>query len=264
MSIALSTLVLFFLLVPGIAFRRFYYSEEFSREYFRETLFAVFIATILPSLFFQFLWYFLALFLGYQVDLYVFGNVVSSNPVDTSFKNIEENAANILLYNLSMFFVAGVSGYLLKQIVRKKNWDRTYKFFRFQNAWHYLLKGEFFDFPRAEITLENDTVEDIEFVFIDAVTEINGVSYIYDGILVDYELSNDGGLDTISITNAQRRDVKNDSKITKKGKKGDNRSHYYPIDGHILVLKYLEIKNLNFTYYTLDYTENGLVPRMVK
>ena len=264
MSIALSTLILFFLLIPGIAFRRFYYSEEFSREYFRETFFAVFIATILPSLFFQLLWYCLAVLFGHKVDLFVFGDIVSSNPTKESFENLENNAVKILAYNASMFIIAGFSGYLLKQIVRNRRWDRTHKFFRFQNSWHYILKGEFFDFPRAEITLERDTVEDIEFVFVDVVTEINSETFIYDGILVDYELSRDGGLDTISITNAQRRNIEDDCEISKRGKKKDNLSKYYPIEGHILVLKYCEIKNLNFSYYTLDLKEDEWVPRMVE
>lgn len=264
MSIALSTLILFFLLIPGIAFRRFYYSEEFSREYFRETFFAVFIATIIPSLFFQFSWYYLAKLFGQSIDLSVFGDLVSASPSKKTFNNIEDNALKITMYNLTMFLLAGFSGYLLKKIVRRYRWDRTHKFFRFQNSWHYILKGEFFDFPRAEIILERDTVEDIEFVFVDAILEINNESYIYDGILVDYELSNNGGLDTISITNAQRRNIKDDSEISKKGKKKDNLSKYYPIEGHILVLKYCEIKNLNFTYYTLEPIDNGLVPRMVE
>ena len=73
--------------------------------------------------------------------------------------------------------------------MRNKKLDRTFKFFRFQNSWHYILKGELFDFPRAEIVLERDTVEDIELVFVDAVLEINGDAYLYDGILVDYELT---------------------------------------------------------------------------
>ncbi|MEM7484078.1 MAG: hypothetical protein AAF348_02615 [Bacteroidota bacterium] len=265
MSIALSTLVLFFLLIPGILFRRFYYTEEFSREYFKETFFAIFIATILPSLFFQFLWYFSAKLVGFHVDLYTLGDIVSSNPSEASFQNLENSAVGVLVYNLSMFVVASFSGYLLKRQVRSRRWDRRFKFFRFQNSWHYILKGEFFDFPRTEIILEEDRVEDIEFVFIDAILEINGNAYLYDGILVDYELSSDGGLETISITNAQRRKLFDDSEISKNGKKKDNSSKYYPITGHILVLKYAELKNLNFTYYTLDFDKNEeLIPRLVK
>lgn len=265
MSIALSTLVLFFLLIPGIVFRRFYYSEEFSREYFKETFFGVFISTIIPSLLFHFVWYFSVKLFCQQVDLYILGDIVSQQPSQSSFQNIQDNSFKILFYNLTMFIASGFSGYWLKKLVRKYKLDRSFKFFRFQNSWHYILKGEFFDFPRADISLDRDTVEDIEFVFVDAILEINGESYLYDGILVDYELSNTGsGLETISLTNAQRRKISDDSKISKKGKKKDNSKKYYPISGHILVLKYNETRNLNFTYFTLEYDNGNFTPRLVE
>ena len=265
MSIALSTLVLFFLLIPGIIFRRFYYCEEFSREYFKETFFGVFISTIIPSLLFHFIWYFSIKMFCQHVDLYVLGDIVSSQPSQSSFENIQNNSFKILIYNSSMFIASGFSGYWIKKLVRKNKLDRNYKFFRFQNSWHYILKGEFFDFPRADISLDRDTVEDIEFVFVDAILEFNNESYLYDGILVDYELSNtDSGLETISLTNAQRRKISDDSKISKKGNKKDNSKKYYPITGHILVLKYSEVKNLNFTYLTLDYDDNSFTPRLVE
>lgn len=252
MSIALSTLVLFFLLIPGVLFRRLYYTEEFSRQYFKETFSAVFIATIVPSLLFQVIWYFLAKSLGFEVDLTILGDLVSREPKTGTFENIMVNSSNILWYNLSMFVVAGLSGYLLKKVVRSYHLDRSFKFFRFQNSWHYILKGEFFDFPRAQFTLVQDNVEDIEFVFVDAIVEIAGNSYLYDGILVDYNLSSDGGLETISLSNTKRRKLSDDSQINSEGKKEDNSNKYYPITGHILVLKYNEIKNLNFKYLRLD------------
>ena len=265
MSIALSTLVLFFLLVPGILFRRFYFSEEFSKQYFKETFFGVFISTILPSLFFHFLWYFIVKIFGQQVNLFVLGDIVSQQPSNLSFQNIQNNSTKILIYNLSMFIVSGCSGYLLKQYVRKEKWDRKYKIFRFQNSWHYILKGEFFDFPRAEITLDVDTVEEIELVFVDAIMEINGKSYLYDGVLVDYELNGNNGLETISLSNSQRRRLNDDSKISKKGNKKDNSNKYYPLGGHIIILKYCELKNLNFTYLTLDeQDDDSLIPRLVE
>ncbi|MGB6037538.1 MAG: hypothetical protein WBG42_14785 [Cryomorphaceae bacterium] len=260
MGIALSTLILFFILIPGIAFRRFYYSEEFSKEYFKESFFGVFFSTLIPSILFHISWFFLAKIFGYNVSLYVLADIVSQSPSIESFSNFQQNSGKILVYNLSMFFVAGLSGYYLKNFIRSKKWDRSFKFFRFQNSWHYILKGEFFDFPRAEFSLERDTVEEIEFVFVDAVLELNTEAYLYDGILVDYELRNDGGLETISLKNSQRRKLSHDN--TPNSEK--NGSRYYPIEGHILVLKYHEVKNLNFTYLCLEKVEDGYRPRQVR
>lgn len=265
MNIALSTLILFFLLIPGILFRRFYYSEEFSKEYFKESFFGVFITTFIPSLFLHFLWYFLVRLINVEVDIYILADILSQNPSKQSFINIDKNASNIVFYNTTMFFISGFLGYALKKVVRINKWDRFYKFFRFQNSWHYVLKGEFFDFPRANISLDEDTVEDIEFVFVDAIVEINKETYLYDGILVDYELSNDGGLKYVSVTGAQRRNIKNDNNINS-GIEEVSSQNYYPIKGHTLILKYSEIKNLNFTYYMLSYDdkEQEFTPREVE
>lgn len=264
MSIALSTIVLFFLLIPGILFRRFYYSEEFSGEYFKSTFFEIFISTILPTLVFQLLWFFLARLLGQHVDFNIMSDLISTKPLESTFSNVQDDSAKILFYNITLFLFSGCSGYYAKQIIRNKRWDRTYKIFRYQNSWHYILKGEFFDFPRADIALENDEVEDIEFVFVDAILEIGGEPFLYDGILVDYELGRDGGLKTISIKNAQRRKLSDDSNINQDGEKSDNSDKYYPIDGHILLIKYSEVKNLNFAYFKLEQKDEVLTPKLVE
>ncbi len=264
MNIALSTIVLFFILLPGILFRRFYFSEEFSKEYFKSTFFEVFISTILPSFFFQLIWFFSARLINQHVDLFILSDLISAKPSKDTIYNIQDNSVKIIVYNLSLFFFSGACGYFWKQLVRNKKWDRSFKIFRYQNSWHYILKGEIFDFPRAEISLEIDEVEDIEFVFIDAIVELGGESYLYDGILVDYELRSDGGLETISIKNAQRRKLSDDSDIDGDGRKSDNSDKYYPIYGHILVIKYSELKNLNFAYLRLQQNDDQLTPRMVQ
>ncbi len=265
MSIALSTLVFFQILFPGIAFRRLYYSEEFSKQYFKESAFAVFISAILPSLLFQTVWYYLAFLTPYRVDLEVFGDLISSKPAPESFNNIRAYSFQIVCYQASMLLVASFSGYIFRKIVRFKKWDREVKLFRFQNNWHYILKWEFYDFPRANISLKQDTVRDIEFVFVDALVETSDGSYLYDGILVDYELSQSGGLDTISLAQTERRKLSNDKKKSKNSQEEIQNSSHYQIEGHLLLLKYHEIKNLNFTYYTLDEAEdNSFSPRKVR
>lgn len=75
-----------------------------------------------------------------------------------------------------MIIVAGSVGYVSREIVRYFNLDRRRKIFRFQNHWHYILKGEFYDFPRANIALKHDTVREIEFVFVDALIETSDCS----------------------------------------------------------------------------------------
>ena len=256
MSIAISSLILFFLLIPGLAFRRTYFSEEFSKQYVKESFFGIFISSFVPSIFFHFFGFLIVGYYFKLIKLDVFFDILQSNPSLASIENISESFNWILIYNGSLFILSSVSGAILKNLVRTKKLDRKYKFFRYQNQWHYILTGEFFDFPRANIDLDKSSVEDIEFVFVDALIEINNISYLYDGILVDYELSNDGGLDFIIIKNAERRKLEADRKLEENGERIDNVDSYYPISGHLLILKYSEIKNLNFSYYKLE-EENG-------
>lgn len=252
MNIAFSTFLILIFLLPGIFFRRFYYAEEFSKEYVKESFFEILFSAFIPSLIFHSIWFYLSKLFGYSVDLEIVGNFVTSNPLSSSFQNVSENSSLIILYHGSVMVVASFAGYYLKQIIRIKKWDRKFKDLRFQNSWHYLLKGEFFDFPRSSYDLEVDTVEAIELIFVDALVKTEEGTVIYDGILVDYELSKDGGLDYISLKEVQRRLMKDDSK---EENKWDGRSKYYKIPGHILVIKYSEIINLNFSYYKMNYDE---------
>ena len=155
------------------------------------------------------------------------------------------------IYFLTIISVSALAGY-----ARNNKYDRYYKLFRFQNKWHYILYGEFFDFPRANFNLNTDQVENIEAMFVDAVSNIGDESYIYNGFLVDYELSKNGGLETITLKSTQRRKISEDSKVLSSGKL-DNSKNFYPIDGHIVLLKYSEIINLNFSYYKLEEVDDG-------
>jgi hypothetical protein len=197
------------------------------------------------------------------VDLNVLYNLTTSNQNLAAISNIEYYKFSIMGYNFTMIIFAGIAGNIFKTMVRVRKWDRKYKLFRFKNSWHYILKGEFFDFPKADMKLLNDKVEDIEFIFVDALVEVNDDTILYDGILVDYELSSNGGLDCISIKDVKRRSLSDDCKIDVNGGKEDNIEHYYPIDGHILVLKYENIMNLNFSYYKLTENDDGIMPRLV-
>jgi hypothetical protein len=264
MNIALSSLILFFLLIPGILFRRLYFSEEFSKQYIKESFFAIFFSSFIPSVFFHSLWFFIFSFKFNLIRLDIFFNILSQNPSINSIENISNSFDWIIWYNSSLFLIAALSGFLLKKVIRNLKADRKYKFLRYKNTWHYILTGESFDFPRANVNLSDDNVEDIEFVFVDALIVVNDSSYLYDGILVDYELSNDDGLEFITIKNAKRRKIDADCSIDEDGNKSDNSKSYYPISGHMLVLKYSEIKNLNFSFYKLQTNDvNEYFPTLI-
>jgi hypothetical protein len=264
-SIALSTIVLFVLLLPGIAYRRLYYSEEFSQQYFRENLFLVFTATIVPSLIFQLLGYWFTNTFVYPTDLTVLGRLMAGGMESiAALGAVERHLGRIVLHQGLLIGLAGASGYLARKVVRREKWDRTYKLFRYQNTWHYILRGEIFDFPRAAIDLQQDRVEEIEIVFVSTIQDTAAGTYLYDGVLVDYELARDGGLLTISLKSVKRRRLVEDAP---RGQSDDPDLRYYPVRGNLLVLKYAELKNLNLTYYTLETVSKDpklSIPRQVR
>ena len=105
--------------------------------------------------------------------------------------------------------------------------------------------------------LEDDTVEDIEFVYVDALVETKEGTVIYDGVLVDYDLSKDSGLDFITINEAQRRFLKDDPLRGVDGKTVNAKDPYYSVPGHLFVIPFNKVLNLNVTFYKFVELENG-------
>jgi hypothetical protein len=254
MNIALTTLLVLVILLPGLVFRRFYYTEEFSKQYFKSSFLDIVISTLLPALFLHLLWSFCAPFFGSSVSVIIVGQLLTSNEYpETAFQNIQDNIGNIGFYYSTIIAAAVLLGSLSKYIIRKLQIDTRFKIFRFRNYWHYLLKGEFFDFPRASFDLERDSVKEIELIYVDALVEIQAGTILYEGVLVDYELAQDGGLEQIQLKSSQRRFIRDGN---------DNldillERNNYEIPGHILVLPYQHIVNMNLSYYKLSKDTEG-------
>ncbi len=251
MNFALSTFAIFILLTPGLIFRRLYYTEEFSKQYVKQNFFELFLASFFPSLLFHSLWYYVVQLTPYKVDLNIVCYIFSSTNSEKVFANLQNYTPQIIFYHISIFSFSAIAGYISKLIVRKKKWDRRKKIFRYQNSWHYLFKGEFFDFPKAAFDLLEDKVEDIEFFYIDVLSEIGGRVALYEGILVDYELAQNGGLNYIVLKEAERKFIRCDNDAS------ESNNHSQPIPGHILVLPNDSIVNMNISFYKLKELDEG-------
>lgn len=283
MNIALSTLVIFILILPGIIYRRFYFTEEFSKQYFKQSIFGIFTSSVVPALVLHIIWYFLVpIFSDTTISLNILGYFFSQGDnLVIAFENIQKFDIEIAIYQISILSFAAVSGFLSKYLIRFYKLDRRRKLFRFQNSWHYLFTGEFFDFPKAAFDLDKDDVKHIEYVYVDALLEIKEGSFIYEGILVDYELSKDGGLEYIILKETYRRllsddekskillrnqenvgslSVKEDTEVYSEETIGNTEDFHFPIRGHIVVIPYKDIKNINFAYYKIVEVDkdNGL------
>lgn len=253
MNIAFSTIVLILFLLPGLVFRRSYFTEEFSKQYFKASPFAIFISSFIPSLAIHLAGFYLIKYItSYHIDLSILIKLFTDKFDQQCTDNIKFYSTAIIQYNISLVLIASILGALSKRTVRQLKLDRKYKMFRFRNAWHYIITGELFDFPRVNMTLDNDDVKDIELVFCNVLIELNNISYLYDGVLVDYELNENNGLSRVSLANVQRRKLDSDENITL----FNNNSRYYHIKGHVMIFEYSKVKNINFSYYTVRYDNN--------
>lgn len=250
MDIALSGLIILIVLLPGICFNRGYFSGVFSYEYTKNNFFSLLISAFIPSVILYLTFYILLLlFTGYDYNFIVFLGLFSSdrNIYFYSIAMIEKYKAEIILLNLVINLVSFFLGFYVKNLVVRYKLDTKYSFLRYKNYWYYLITGKFIDFPSSSIKLYKNTVNDVDITYIDALVSINDITYIYTGILVDYNLGKEGTLDLLLIKDAQRKKVN-----------GKNNGEYKDIDGHIIALKYCDLINVNFSFIQVLYNEEIL------
>ncbi|RUA32763.1 MAG: hypothetical protein DSY77_11390 [Bacteroidetes bacterium] len=195
MQIALSGLVLLLILLPGISFRKGYFAEEFSNQYTIRDFFQLFINTLFPSLIAYLIFLPIIYFsFDYTYNIKILLGILSSNEklLSTSINSINNDISKIITFQFFINFSAFLFGHFLRNLILKNSFDATNKFFRYKNIWHYLLSAKFILFRRSLIELKENRVEDVDLTFVDALVAIDSKTILYSGILVDYELSNDG------------------------------------------------------------------------
>ncbi len=243
MDIALSGIILLVLVLPGISFAKGYYSREFSNQYSAAEFYNLTLNTIIPSIVFYLLALPLILIFGYTYNFETLFGIISSNDnlVSTSIRRIENHKYEILIFHILINSFAFIAGRQLYNIVLKNSLDTKYDFLRYKNIWHYLITARFLNFKQNSEILQTDKIEDIDYTYIDALITINEKTFIYTGILIDYHLAKDGGLDLLIIDKAQRKLIG-----------GDPEEIYKDIIGNYLILKYSNIINLNLSFIQLQ------------
>lgn len=243
MNIALSTLVLVILLIPGFLFRRFYYSGEFSREYFKQNFSDLILPSLILSGIINTFCYSIIYVLGFHSDAIPAISTLLSGTTDSSRVSEAINTLFLEFYpGLSYFLFAGLigafAGFFGKYLVRTYKLDRRYKLFRFQNEWHYLFTGEILDFQDIQ-----GSAKTAELTFVDALVNTSEGSVIYSGILSSYVLSSSTGIDRIYLSDTRRRYLKNDDQ--------NDPERYYDMPGDFFVIFASQIINLHITYYSI-------------
>jgi hypothetical protein len=239
MNIALATLVLVIILYPGFIFRRFYYTAEFSKQYFKQQIVDLVFAAILPA-FILHVFANLVLYLTpYRLSIPTVGTLLSGSSdavaITAAFDNIFTYLGPIMLYFSLISVAAMLAGVLFRTWVRKKKWDRKFTFFRFQNEWHYLFSGEILDFPNVP-----GDASHIDFIYVDLMMESKEGTVIYMGILSHYVLDNSGGIDRLYLSEVKRRYLKDDPSHS-------NTPPYYQMPGDFTVIPYRQVLNMHLT-----------------
>lgn len=192
--------------------------------------------------------YLLSLIFNHSIDVY---EVLKKALLEDNKAEYADILIHYLYYSTFVLSISFFAGHASRKIVRTLKLDRKYKLFRFSNEWHYLLSGEFLDFPEVPDHPE----EEVVFKLVNALTATGGQQVIYIGELIHFTLSDEGGLDNIVLKDAKRRLLQDDQR--------ENR--YYEIPGRYITIPYKTIININIRYFYLadvtdeDYEEEKLI-----
>ncbi|MDC7219136.1 MAG: hypothetical protein PQJ59_04290 [Spirochaetales bacterium] len=269
MQLALSSLLVLLIILPGILFRYFYRKGFWTCPVYlshltNEILYGVIFSIVLHSLFYH-------VILSkseYSYDFYILLSLVSGNVDEGNIQFISRNIKDYFFVILRYFTVINISsaalGLAVHSFVRELKLDLKIPFLRFNNEWYYLLRGEswvisdlnelkFLKRLFSNISTINYYLRKI-YPEVSVVIEQSGESFLYNGIVEDFNYSKDGLLEKIIMTYSSRRKLSDDGTnrtstdktTSKKESRSDDR--YYPIEGEYLIINYCDIKTLNINY----------------
>lgn len=161
----------------------------------------------------------------------------------TQVKALETVAAHapwITAYFASLLLVAFWFPSLVRLLITHNRIDRAGSgwswLFRFSRApWYYLLSGADFD-----------ESEKPDLIAVSSIVDVSGSAYLYTGILEDYFVDDDGGLDRLVLQEVMRRPLSADK--SRDEPEQDLEGRFYAVDGDYFVLRYSEAITLNIQY----------------
>lgn len=247
MNIAFTTILLFIILAPGFIARSTYNSSKLSVNDTNKNIVNELTWSIIPSLTLHIILIAIIQNISsYFIDFQQLGNLIlgvtTSNKAEESFKQLGDYKYAIFIYNLSLFTFSFIFGYGFRWFVRKLAIDRTIRYFRFSNKWHYIFTGECLDFEDVP-----DKYEEITDKIINILCKVNGKSVLYTGEYFNYYIDSKGDLEAVHLRNPIRRYLDNDNASDE---------DYYVIPSRYLVIPNTDIININFRYFSLEEVEN--------
>lgn len=250
MNVALPTLVIFLLVLPGFVFRnRFKRAERTALDYApfgRVVAEAVLWAAVLHGLWLYGAWLFRGQIL--RLDL-LLGLLASGGPTQAAtIAALSLQADSLAEYFGSLLVASYIVPAGLRAFITWQRLDRLGHWLaplaRFNDApWYYLLTGA--DFSQDKLP---------DLIKVAAIVDVAGVAVLYQGFLEDFYFKAEGGLDRLVLQGVSRRLLSNDAIDPVASFDADPMAvdeSFYPIDGDYFVLRYSEIITLNIQYITL-------------
>lgn len=244
MSFALSTVIVLFLLIPGVFFRQGVLSGPYAKSLLKQSPVDEVFYALLPALVLQALAIsLLEGFFSLRIDFHTFYQLIISEK-QLGFADLEEKITDFALYNLALVPFSYFAGYIVRQVILKTGLDLIIAPLKLNNDWYYILSG------RGQKILEmNHISSDNIYIQIDAlVKDVNGQSVIYCGILDHFMLSQNGGLERIVLTKVYRRSFDNDLSQGDADKTKEEDERYYNMPGVYFIIPYAQIINMNIFY----------------
>lgn len=160
MSIAASTLLLFLLLIPGMAFRACFNFGVLSKKSSKYSAFDDYIMAIIPGLGAQLLAAVIINFFepfGYFVDFSAMGSLIFGEQKSSSgaFSTLQKTLYPVFFYNVTLIGLAASVGFFTRRLVRYFHLDHKHRHWRFTNEWFYILRGEFIFFKENKVLLSS-------------------------------------------------------------------------------------------------------------
>lgn len=254
MNVAASTLLILLLLLPGVAFRRLYYTGEFSKQYVSDDFGQLLLRTAgiallvhlgagLPSA-----WLAPAIGEGYRTIALLVADADDGLAAAEAYPRWSTFAG----YYLALALLAGAAGLTAQGLVRRYGLDRRFKLLRFRNHWHYVLRGGVREF--AASPTRGRSLDVVGATYIDALVSTSEGDMIYEGLLIDYELAPDNELKLLVLGEVRRRPLRSDrpDQSHPPAVEVADDERYYRITGDLAALPGREIKNYNLRYITVS------------
>ena len=256
MSLAISTILLFLLVTPGLAFKYAYFGGKYSRRSVFLPITDEVVVALLPAILLNAIGlvaaYAFSSLLGFFWEsggLFTKPNMRLLTSLLGMREGIEFPIPIVAVIWLFIFYLTAISlagGYIARRCRRwvesSEKWSDI-PFIAPNNDWLEALPDQ--------QTRGNSLapVKEWAFLQVDAMVETGQGPMIYQGILSELYFKKDGSLDRIVLSGTRRRSMDKDPDETTAQKKKDGTDdRFYDIPGSYVVLDYQRIVNLNVSY----------------